>query len=61
MLFNISLSFAKARHKTKMNFIVRIGLNIFLIIFYISSAFGIKLQATGIQEKGSSFPKMVLC
>lgn len=36
MSFNIPLSYAKARPKTKVNFTARIGLNIFLIKFLLS-------------------------
>lgn len=53
MPFNIPLSFAKARPKTKENFIAGIGLNIFLIIFFLSHSFSSwnKITSTGIQRK----------
>lgn len=53
MPFNIPMSFAKAIPKTKVNFIARIGLNIFLIIFFLSYFFSAwnKMTSTGIQKK----------
>lgn len=53
MPFSIPMSFAKARLKTKVNFIARTGLNVFLIIFFLSYFFSAwnKMVSTGIQKK----------
>lgn len=63
MPFNIPMSYAKARLKTKVNFIAGTGLNVFLIIFFLSYFFSAwnKMISTGIPpKKGSSIPKMGL-
>lgn len=51
--FSILLSFAKARPKTKVNFIARVGRNSFLILFFLSYFFSAwnKMTSTGIHRK----------
>ena len=61
MPFNIPLCSAKARHKTPVNFIAKIGLNIFLVILFLSHFFSAWNKMTNHWDpkgKGSSFPKM---
>lgn len=51
--FSILLSFAKAKPKTKVNFIARVGRNSFLILFFLSCFFSAwnKMTSTGSTDK----------